>query len=121
MSLDTFFERVLERHAESVARGEHDDQCEYGPGFYLCHCSKRRREASGFTVAPTEELYFPPPACPHCDEDLEFDGDGWTCGKCPLRWDSSGSGGAAFTDEYGDLSPCSRHGIRGHINCGGAE
>lgn len=103
MSVDRFFVNIAARYAAEVARGEHDDACEYDVrGFYLCHCSKRRREAAGHKEPPTDSgLDFPPPSCPRCDEDLGHDGDGWVCVGCSLSWDSSGYG-ACFTDEYGD-------------------
>lgn len=95
--------RVAADYQASVERGEHDEKCEYDVrGFYLCHCSKRRREAKGFTEPPTENLEFPPPYCPRCDEGLAHDGDSWFCGACSLSWDSRGNGPAAFTDDFGD-------------------
>lgn len=116
--LDGYFEQVLPRHADEVIAGLHDDQCEYGPGFYLCNCSKRRRERNRFTELPTEGLYFPPPACPHCGEDLNHDGDGWQCMTCPLSWNSAGDPSSCqFTDDHGDLTPCTAHGIRAHVIC----
>ena len=102
-----FFEewkaRVARDYAMAVGRGEHDDQCEFDVGgFYLCHCSKRRREAKGFIKPPTEDLYFPPPDCTRCDKALEHDGDCWRCYDCSLSWDSTGDGSSAqFTDVFG--------------------
>lgn len=98
----------VDRHEEAVARGEHDEQCEWRyveaggvvVGVYgLCHCSKRRREANGFAEPPTEDLYFPPPSCPRCDGDLNYD-EGWSCETCSLRWDERGDD-PEFTDVYG--------------------
>lgn len=96
--------RIAAGHQASIERGEHDEECEFDVGgFYLCHCSKRRREAKGFAEPPTEDLEFPPPCCPRCDEGLVHDGDGWICGACSLSWDSRGNGhSAAFTDDFGD-------------------
>lgn len=96
-------EKCAARYMESVERGEHDEECEYDPqGFYLCHCSKRRREAKGFTEPPTDNLEFPPPDCPRCYEGLHFD-EGWYCPACSLSWHSSGDGDSArFTDDHGD-------------------
>lgn len=96
-------ERCAERYRESVARGEHDEQCEYDPtGFYLCHCAKRRRVASGFTEPPSESLEFPPPDCPRCDKGLYFE-EGWSCPSCSVAWDSDGRADSAhFTDDYGE-------------------
>lgn len=96
-------ERVARDHRASVERGEHDEQCEFDvKGFYLCHCSKRSREAEGFAEPPTDHLEFPPPFCPRCDEELVHE-EGWNCSKCSLSWDSDGRGGSAeFTDTYGD-------------------
>lgn len=97
-------ERVAANHAASVADGEHDEKCEFDVrGFYLCHCSKRRREAAGLTKPPTEDLYFPPPSCPNCHEALWHEDDSWGCAECALTWDSDGHGcSARFNDDYGD-------------------
>lgn len=101
MSEDELKALIAESYAASVERGEHDDLCEYDVrGFYLCHCSKRRREAEGFTEPPGDELYFPPPSCPRCDDDLDFD-EGWACRRCHLHWNERGVD-AEFTDDYGD-------------------
>ncbi|QWF85758.1 hypothetical protein [Amycolatopsis sp. CA-230715] len=101
--METLDEHIARRHAESVARGEHDDQCEVLAtlGFYLCHCSKRRREARGYTEPPGD-LDFPPPVCPRCLVAVDHDGDGWECRVCDVTWDSDGTG-ASFCDDYGDL------------------
>ena len=97
------------RHEEAVARGEHDEQCEWrvievdGKAvamYSLCHCSKRRREKAGVTIEEYGELYFPPPSCPKCDRDLDYE-DGWRCHPCRVHWKDHGSD-AEFTDEYGD-------------------
>lgn len=108
-------ERCHREHLASVGRGEHDDECEHDAlgGFMLCHCSKRRREAKGFTEVPTDDLDFPPPDCPRCSEELIHDGDRWCCYGCSLTWASDGAGHtASFTDDYGDLGPCAEHGRR---------
>lgn len=96
-------QKVVERYHAAVARGEHDAECEYDTrGYYLCHCSKRRREADGHSEPPTEDLYFPPPSCPRCDNDLDSDGDSWRCYSCRLQWSYSGDADSAeFTDDYG--------------------
>lgn len=118
MSLADFWARIEKHHAASVAAGEHDPACEWTPGFYLCNCSKRRREANGITTVPREDLDFPPPSCPRCSGDLDHDGDGWLCLPCHLAWNSSGVGDTArFTDDHGDLSRCTTHGIRAHVIC----
>lgn len=98
-------ERVRADHKASIARGEHDSECEFDvdAGYYLCHCSKRRREAAGVTEVPTDDLYFPPPDCPRCGKGLDHDGDQWRCYPCCLSWDSNGSGDSArFTDVFSD-------------------
>lgn len=101
-ALARYAEATAKRHEAAVARGEHDGQCEWrAPGFYLCHCSKRRREAIGFTKPPAEALYFAPPACPRCGNDVDHDGEGWQCYVCRISWDPDGTG-AEFTDDYGD-------------------
>lgn len=96
-------ERIEVNYLAAVERGEHDEQCEFDVrGFYLCHCSKRRREAAGFTEPPTDNLEFPPPCCPRCDEDLSFE-EGWFCTGCSLSWDSDGAAHSVrFTDLCGD-------------------
>lgn len=101
--VDSFDERAAKAHAESVARGEHDDRCEYlaVPGFYLCHCSKRRREKAGHTEPPGE-LIFQQPVCPRCEEEVYHDGDSWNCTRCCCHWKTDGTD-AQFYDEYGDL------------------
>jgi hypothetical protein len=97
--------KVRERHQKELVDGLHDQDCEFrSEGFWLCHCSKRRREARGFTTPPNDDLYFPPPYCngPDCYNVLEHDGDSWRCYTCNLSWDSAGSGSSArFTDDYG--------------------
>jgi hypothetical protein len=119
-------ERCMAAHREDVARGNHDDQCEYGRRagrlrVFLCHCHKRKREAAGHTEVPTEDLYFAPPSCPRCRESLDHDGDVWCCHACALQW-SSGSGAASsctFTDDYGEAvlteepTPASTSGAEG--------
>ena len=96
-------QEIVKRYHAAVERGEHDDECEYDTrGYYLCHCSKRRREANGHGELPNEDLYFPPPSCPRCDNDLDSDGDSWRCYACRLQWSYSGdSDSAEFTDDYG--------------------
>lgn len=102
MFTEEWNEECRVRHEESVARGEHDAECEYDyRGFHLCHCSKRKREAEGFTSPPDEELYFPPPDCPRCGSGLDHDGDGFQCYGCSLCWSSDGTR-PQFTDSYGD-------------------
>lgn len=103
-------DRVMAAHAKEVAKGLHDDECEYGRKLkltvlMLCHCSKRRREREGFTTPPDEDLYFASPDCTRCHTMLEHDGDGWRCHKCSLSWDSNGLGHTcSFTDDYGELA-----------------
>lgn len=102
--------RCMEHHRGQVAQGLHDAECEYGRKLkrsilMLCNCSKRRREAVGFTTPPSDDLEFPPPTCTHCDRELDHDGDTWNCGPCSLAWDSRGDGSSCwFTDDFGDLA-----------------
>lgn len=100
---DRFFADAERRHKEAVARGEHDARCEYlhRPGFRLCHCSKRRREAAGH-IDPPGELIHQYPICPRCDQEVDHDGDSWTCPRCRCWWDRQGLT-ATFYDDYGDL------------------
>jgi len=97
--------KVRERHQKELVDGLHDSDCEFRPeGFYICHCSKRRREARGLITPPDDDLYFPPPYCTNdeCHETLKHDGDNWRCHNCNLSWDSEGRGESAkFTDDYG--------------------
>lgn len=100
-SHEQWTERVAQAYRDSVARGEHDRECEYHPeGFYLCHCKKRRRVAVFGNEPPSAELYFPPPSCTRCDGDLYWD-EGWRCDECSLRWSSHGTD-AEYTDDHGD-------------------
>src|SRR5699024_3455803 len=94
--------RAVKDHAAQVERGEHDAQCEWRPeGFYLCHCSKRAREAAGFTDPPGE-LIVELPACPRCWRTVEHDGDAFRCYPCCVSWASTVGDDGAFTDDYGD-------------------
>jgi hypothetical protein len=97
-----FEERAAKAHAESVARGEHDDQCEYQAikGWYLCNCSMRARLARGLTEVP--ELEFQYPVCLGCNESVHSDGDSYYCPNCSVSWNSRGSNGH-FNDDHGDL------------------
>lgn len=101
--MQEFAERAAKSHAESVARGEHDDRCEYlaEPGFYLCNCSKRSREARGFTTPPELEHQYP--ICLGCEEEVDHDGDCFTCPRCAVNWPTS-NGPGEFYDDYGDLA-----------------
>lgn len=120
--IEDYWQKANERHAEEVASGKHDAECEWTEQFRLCHCSKRKREAEGFTTPPTEDLEFPPPDCPRCDRGLDHDGDSWRCYPCNLSWDTSGEGSSAeFTDDHGDLSRCEEHGRRACWHCEEAQ
>jgi hypothetical protein len=103
-------QQCMEHHAKAVAKGFHDESCEYGTKLsngmllLLCHCSKRKREREGFTTTPDADLEWPPPACPRCYHDLNFDGDSLCCDRCSLSWDTNGrASSCTFTDDYGDL------------------
>jgi hypothetical protein len=109
-TLGDFFEGLVVRHQEQVQRGEHDEQCEFHPGQYLCHCSKRRREATGHAELPGRlkvrktrrdgwSAY-----CPRCEGEMWCDPDGFECRTCRVAWDSEGTG-PWFTDEYGKIRP----------------
>ena len=109
-------ERSSKRHAQEVAAGLHDDQCEYGPRLvkfadghtgesylHMCHCSKRRRIANGWTEPPGP-LEYQYPLCPRCDNKVSHDGDGFVCDTCRVTWSSANMGDVGtFTDDYGDL------------------
>lgn len=96
----SFHERAMESHQAEVERGEHDTQCEFVLRPYLCHCSKRRREAAGYTTPP-DALIWQQPICPRCDEEVSSDGDSFTCEQCCASWDKNGEN-AEFYDDYGD-------------------
>lgn len=99
---DAWHQRCIDGHAEDVAAGEHDTVCEWRPnGHFICNCSKRRREAAGYTEPPGE-LIHQYPLCPRCDDEVDHDGDGFYCAPCCVSWDSSGE--AHFTDDMGDLT-----------------
>jgi hypothetical protein len=101
--MDKFKQRVIEDHAKAVERGEHDDQCEWRPyGFWVCNCSPRRRQAAGYTEPPGS-LIYQAPLCPRCDNEVEHDGDTWTCYPCCVHWINE-YGPAEFFDDHGDLT-----------------
>jgi hypothetical protein len=96
-------DKVREHHLEEVADGLHDGDCEWRQeGHFLCHCSMRRRIASGFTTPPGE-LIFRGPLCPRCDNEVGHDGDGYICETCAVQWPTSYGGQGSFYDDYGHL------------------
>jgi hypothetical protein len=112
-TMDRFIADSARRHAEDVAKGNHDQQCEHGPRvvtgptgkqgttfMHMCHCAKRKRLARGRTTLPGP-VDWQPPTCPDCCDELQND-DGWYCSRCHVSW---GEGGqvASWTDDYGDL------------------
>jgi hypothetical protein len=96
----SFHERAMKAYQDEVARGEHDARCEFPACPYLCHCSKRRREAAGYTTPPGD-LIWQQPICPRCDEEVSSDGDSFTCEACCASWNKHGEK-AEFFDDYGD-------------------
>ncbi len=98
---DEWVKRCAEQHAAECAAGKHDEACEYSGRIKLCHCSKRRREAAGYTEPPGE-LIFNSPSCPRCYEDVVHDGDTFGCEPCCVTWDERGIE-AEFTDDYGTI------------------
>jgi hypothetical protein len=92
---------MIRRWALQNAAGEHDDDCEQRPGFYICHCSKRRREAEG-NAEPPENLFFSQPECPRCYQSVFHNGDCWECKYCSVTWSNTGTD-PEFTDDHGDL------------------
>lgn len=98
---ETYEEWVRDYHAFEVRKGRHDDKCEWRyDGFFVCHCAKRQREASGLTEA-LEDIEFIAPHCPRCGAELYDLHDGWECQPCSTMWDRDGTN-ARFTDVYGD-------------------
>lgn len=101
--MERFKAQAIESYRQALERGEHDGQCEWRPsGFYVCNCSKRAREARGFTEPPGA-LIFQMPICPGCYEEVQHDGDSYTCPRCCVDWDKSGVV-ASFYDDHGDLT-----------------
>lgn len=98
--LDRMRAEAQVRYDAETAKGEHDGQCEWRPRSWLCHCSKRRREAVGFTTPP--ELDWVPPACGRCGNDTNPTDGGFICETCHVYWDRNGD--AEFTDDFGDLT-----------------
>lgn len=95
-------DRARAEHAAQVAAGRHDAGCEWrAAGHFLCNCSKRRREASGFTTPPGP-LEFSPPECPKCGEFTTHDGDCFCCYVCHVAWPDPHQPGE-FTDDHGVL------------------
>lgn len=92
---------MIRRWALENAAGEHDASCEQRPGFYLCHCSKRRRVTEGHAELPGS-LFFNQPECPRCWQSVFHNGDCWECKQCSVTWSNAGTD-AEFTDDYGDL------------------
>ena len=99
-----FFVRAGDEFIAAVERGDHDIECEKlrAPGFWVCNCSKRRREAVGHTEPPGD-LEWVYPICPRCDDHVDSDGDTWTCPRCCAEWEQNGTG-ARFYDDHGDLT-----------------
>lgn len=101
---DQFSETLTARHATQVTAGLHDGGCEWREnGYWICNCSKRKREAEGYTTPPGD-LIFEYPTCPRCHKTVDHDGDSFSCENCKCRWDSSGQD-ATFNDDHGDLDP----------------
>ena len=94
--------KCQKRYDDELAAGLHDRSCEQAPNFRICHCSKRRREAEGYTEPPGE-LIHQYPLCPRCYCEVGHDGDSFHCDDCRATWPDS-HGTAEFADEYGDLS-----------------
>lgn len=96
-----FFQTTRDRHYANISR--HDEDCEWDPdGFFLCHCSKRDREASGLTKPPA--LFIQYPICGGCNETVKSNGDGFDCPTCSTFWPYNSPDGepGEFTDEFGD-------------------
>lgn len=104
MSMAEWHAKVKARHDEEVANGLHDTECEHRDnGYYLCHCSKRKRIAEGYTEPP-EALLFSNPTCPRCYTETDHDGDSYYCVPCKVTWPDPNEP-AEFTDDYGELDP----------------
>lgn len=81
---------------------EHDEQCERLSTFFLCHCAKRARLNSG-NGTELPQLWVSYPVCSGCHQEVEHDGDVFTCPRCHVAWrEYAGDGDAAdhFTDDY---------------------
>jgi hypothetical protein len=103
----------LDRYADALARGLHDDDCEQRERSSLCHCSKRRRELNGKTEPPQIEFTYP--VCTGCRQEVEGDGDSFACPRCCVSWSARASDGdrGEFNDDYGPaVDPGERCGRR---------
>lgn len=101
-ALDRLHARIEAEYDSELARGEHDETCESRERSRICHCAKRRREATGHTTPPGE-LIHQAPLCPRCMGEVHVDADGFECRPCSASWGFDGIE-ASFTDDYGDLS-----------------
>ena len=100
--MDEWFAKVKVRHDAEIAKGLHDADCEHRDnGHFLCHCSKRKREAGGYTEPPGE-LVWNHPECPRCGNEVDHNGDSFYCDPCKATWPNA-RGNAEFTDDYGEL------------------
>jgi len=54
---------------------------------------------AGKTKIP--DLCFSPPDCPKCDATLYFDGEGFDCQYCAIKWPGNGRGGWWYGGETG--------------------
>jgi|SRR5699024_10387978 len=106
MSQPDFFASSRQRHYAEVDDGKHDEQCEWRPwGFYLCHCSKRARQAQGYTQPPGP-LGYSYPTCPRCYEETDHDGDSFRCYGCKVSWNPNNQDDEGeFVDDHGELEP----------------
>jgi hypothetical protein len=114
-TLDEWSKQLAVKHRAEVADGQHDERCEWHEaGHYLCHCSKRRREAEGFTEGPF--LVYQSPLCDRCWKSVDHDGDGWRCYACNVQWDTDGyEQRGEFTDDHGDLDESYKRWLEHHF------
>lgn len=101
MNIENWNARKLDRFREALDLELHDEECEQRERSSLCHCSKRRREAAGFTEPP--HIEFHAPCCGRCGNEVHFDADYFRCDTCSTTWSTRASDGdrGTFNDDHG--------------------
>ena len=103
MTMQEWTAKVITHHEAEVAKGLHDDACEWrANGHFICNCSPRRRAREGYTEPP-EALEFSNPTCPRCYTEVDHDGDSYRCDPCLVTWPDPHKP-AEFYDDHGDLN-----------------
>ncbi|NUS02035.1 MAG: hypothetical protein HOV97_05670 [Nonomuraea sp.] len=100
--IDDWNKQHVQTYLQQYEMGLHDIDCEQRERSYICHCSKRKREAEGKTTLP--QIYFTMPICDGCNKEVDHDGDNFFCPRCKVAWvGHTGDGDQAdhFIDDYG--------------------